>query len=283
MIVAGVFRTAALASLFFLAACSGAANDRATTRPAPTLTPIPRYHASAAQLAGLRQKWQTAQSGVLVPGDSLRGQILELLDSPDMNRGYFIVQDAPNRADVIHALPRRWETTHELIGNAIDAVTTARDDLEKWEHGADLDDDLKGSLKDDTKAIVATMCDATQDARAYYTAAGGYPDDISLLIMSDKGDPPCANYSMAHPYKTSTLRQSLVTIAETSGEVEGVNAQAYLDDHTGFVIDAGTPVEVIAHRWVDSEEITMCRVRGGGGTGWLDCAKLARRPERADG
>jgi hypothetical protein len=64
---------------------------------------------------------------------------------------------------------------------------------------------------------------------------------------------------------------------------EANSEEAFLSDHMGFIAPAGTSVEVIGHRYSDSEEMTLCEVHGGGGTGWVPCTWLSRAPGASDG
>jgi hypothetical protein len=76
----------------------------------------------------------------------------------------------------------------------------------------------------------------------------------------------------------------LVTIAESTNEMPEANVEeAFLNDHTGFIVPAGTSVQVIGHRYSDSQEMRLCQVHGGGGTGWAPCTWLARTPRASDG
>ncbi len=270
-----------------LTACGSSDSDKQAApspQPAATRISIPRYQATASQLSRLRRQWSTATLLALQSGDSVHGQILELLDDHDRPRDGFALQTAPDAGEARRALPARWSMVGDRLGEAVDVIRASRDDLKKWMDGADLDDDLTSTLHDDSGRIVSAMCDALGSAREYYAAAGGYRNDLTFTLISDKGDPPCANVPMRHPYATTMRKRELVTIAETTNEhPEDNNEDAFLGDHTGFVLPAGAEVKVTAYRFEDDIDATMCRVHGAGGTGWVPCSDVTRRPRTSDG
>jgi hypothetical protein len=232
----------------------------------------------------MREQWNTANSLLLISGDSIHGQIAALLENENEARDYPLLAESPNGDEAVRALPKRWETTRDLIAEVSSRITQAREDFKIWMDGADLDDALKAKLKADSNGIVDSMCSALTDAREYYGAAGGYRNDLTFILISDKGDRPCQNVAMSHPYSTTVRRRALVTIAESTNELpEANNEKAFLHDNAGFVVASGTTVRVIGHRYIDNIELTMCQVHGGGGTGWLPCSWLSRSPRLTDG
>lgn len=239
----------------------------------------------AAGLQKLREQWGVAILEVLSTGDSLHGQIASLLANPTFNnRNYFIMPDALNADDPANALPKQWTETHDTIRGLAQSVSTARSDLKKWADGADVDDDFKAMLKRDSENIIADTCSTLASAREYYTSSGGYANDISFALISEKGDRPCTNVLMTRPYSTSMKRRGVVTIAwSTSGLPDSTNETAFIDDHTGFIIQARQTVTVQAHRVSDGEEMNLCQIHGGGGTGWVPCSWLSRQPTANDG
>jgi hypothetical protein len=232
----------------------------------------------------MRQRWNTSTALVLTSGDSIHGQIASLLEDENEARDYPLLAEAPNAQEAVAELPKRWEATRSLISSVADDIIAARRDFKTWMDGADLDDALKATLKTDHDRIEESMCTALADARAYYRAAGGYPNDLTFVLISDKGDRPCQDFPMAHPYSTTLKRRAMVTIAESTNEMpEANNEDAFLSDHAGFIVAKGTTVRVIGRRYIDSVEFAMCRVHGGGGTGWLPCSWLSRTPSTKDG
>jgi hypothetical protein len=253
-----------------------------TARPAASATP--HHNASPSQLREMREEWDTANSAILTSGDSIHGQIASLLETPNEARDYPILADAPDAASAAQELPNGWQTTKALLVTVGDNITNARQDFKRWMDGADLDDDLKETLKTDSENIVDSMCSTLSAARANYRAAGGYANDLTFVLISEKGDRPCQNVPMSHPYSTTMKRRALVTIAESTNEnPDANNEDAFLGDNTGFIVPAGTTVQVFGHRYVNSIEFAMCQIHGGGGTGWVPCSWLARTPQAKDG
>ena len=232
----------------------------------------------------MRSRWQTAIGLVAVSADNAHGVLKTLLEHEDESRDYPVLVDPPDADAAERALPRRWDAARGSIRQAVDAVDQLRTDFKSWMDGADLDDSLRATLADDDARMVRSLCNAVAQARRYYTAAGGYANDLTFLLISDSGDRSCQNVAMQHPYSTTVVRRALVTIAESTNEQpDGNNEDAFLSDHTGFIVPAGTSVQVIGHRYIDSTESTMCQIHGGGGTGWVPCSWLARAPRVADG
>lgn len=213
----------------------------ATLAPTPRPRPIP--------LSKLRDDWYTSTGLILAAGDPIHGQIADLIESPDEARDYPLIIDPPDIDNAVSVFPDSWQSTRTKVQAAGAAIMQAREDFKRWKDGADLDDDLKTTLKADSDAIVSAMCHALADARVHYRAVGGYSNDLTFTLISDKGDRPCANVAMAHPYGTVMERRALVTIDESSNENPSVNEeQAFLNDDSGFIVPAGTVVQVIGHR-----------------------------------
>jgi len=283
--------TMALLSAFgleLLVGCSASTSE--TTKvslPPNRATSHPRAHRtlSASALGKEREDWTVSTSLILTAGDSVNGQIASLLSNrAGAQRGYFIIQDPPESQEAQNGLPRGWIETRTRLGKVADAVKAALSDLKSWDGGADLDDDLQETLRNDRGSIVTTMCSALASARTYYTADGGYANDIAFVLISEKGDSPCIDVHMTRPYATKTLRRALATIAESNNEDPSATVEsAFVADHTGFVIPSGQTVTVIGHRVSDAEEMVLCEIHGAGGTGWIPCSWLARKPSRKDG
>jgi hypothetical protein len=273
----------------FIAMCgcgSGAASDAGTqaTKAPSTAAPVRHYKATKAQLHNMREKWSVSIMMLDTPAANVLGVIQQLVENRDESRDYPFLIDAPNGESAVANLPRDWHSARSSLQNVANAVSAARNDFQSWKEGADFDDALRSKLAQDGSDIVDSLCKALHEARTYYATAGGYANDLSFVLMSDKGDRSCQNVGMAHAYTTVIKRRALATVAESTNELPESNVEeAFLNDHTGFVIPAGTAVQVIGHRYSDSTEITLCQVHGGGGTGWVPCSWLARTPRATDG
>jgi hypothetical protein len=232
----------------------------------------------------MREMWSVSILMLDTPAANVLGVTQQLVENPDESRDYPFLIDAPDRGSAVNNLPRDWRSARSSLQHAADALDAARSDFQSWKDGADFDDAMRSKFTQDSSAIVDSLCNALHEARTYYAAAGGYPNDLSFVLMNDKGDRPCQNVGMTHPYTTNIKRRALATIAESSNELPESNVEeAFLNDHAGFIIPAGTSVKVIGHRYSDSTESTLCQVHGGGGTGWVPCSWLARTPRAADG
>lgn len=284
-----VARGALLSSIgAVIIALSGCADDKPSEtqqqRVAATPAAVRQYHATRAQLQTMRDKWGASIMMLDTPAANVLGVMQQVADNGDESRDYPVLTDSPDVDAAVDNLPRDWQSARVALQGAGDAIGNARHDFQTWKDGADFDDGLRSKFDEDKIAIVDSLCNALREARRYYAAAGGYANDLSFVLLSDKGDRACQNVAMAHPYTTTMKRRGLATIAASTNEMPEANTEeAFVDDHAGFIVPPGTAVQVIGHRYYDSSEILLCQIHGGGGTGWVPCAWLTRAPRASDG